>query len=38
MSGGRGVVSGRIWSQNGDLVATVQQEGLVRGSDKPSRI
>ena len=32
-SNGRGVVVGRIYREDGTLVAVVSQEGLIRGQD-----
>jgi acyl-CoA thioesterase 8 len=38
-SNGRGVVIGRIYREDGTLVAVVSQEGLVRGNDpKPAKL
>ncbi len=34
-SGGRGLVLARVWSQTGELVATVAQEGLIRKHPAP---
>ncbi|WP_170313687.1 acyl-CoA thioesterase [Phytoactinopolyspora halophila] len=35
-SGARGLALGRIFTQHGELVATVAQEGLIRSSARPS--
>lgn len=35
VGGGRGVVSGRIWSKDGKLAAVCRQEGVIRIGENP---